>query len=247
VAFADPRVHQRMRGAARELGGAELESPLPASAEEARAIAGICAGGAQLYLGDANLKERLLQAKRAPLLHLATHAVADLANPERSRILFSPANAQDTADYLFLKEVHELDLSGVDLATLSACDTERGKLIRGEGAQGFGRALLSAGARAAVTTLWRVADAPARDFMKQFYYELDRGEPKAQALRLAKLRFLRSGTELSQPRFWAAFVLAGDGLTPIPRVLPWSALIGAAGLVLLAAMAVLMCWRHFRH
>ena len=100
------------------------------------------------------------------------------------------------------------------------------------------RALLSAGSRTAVTTLWRVADLPTRDFMKQFYYELSRGEPKAQALRLAKLRFLRSGTELAQPRFWAAFVLSGDGLTPIPRVVPWSTLLAALGVLLLAGMAL---------
>ncbi|HEY6908015.1 MAG TPA: CHAT domain-containing tetratricopeptide repeat protein [Myxococcales bacterium] len=238
VAFADPKVHANIHGVARELGGAELQSPLPASADEARAIAHTCGGRSRLYLGDANLKSRLLQAPRLPLLHLATHAVADTTNPERSRILFSPAHPEDTADYLFLKEVYELDLRGVDLTTLSACDTERGKLVRGEGAQGFGRALLSAGSRTAVTTLWRVADLPTRDFMKQFYYELSRGEPKAQALRLAKLRFLRSGTELSQPRFWAAFVLSGDGLTPIPRVLSWSTLLAALAVLLLAGTAL---------
>jgi tetratricopeptide (TPR) repeat protein len=245
VAFADPRVHASSRGVAHELGGAELQSPLPASADEARAIARACAGRSSLYLGDANLKSRFLEAPRLPLLHLATHAVADITNPERSRILFSPARPEDAADYLFLKEVYELDLRGVDLTTLSACDTERGKLVRGEGAQGFGRALLSAGSRAAVTTLWRVGDGPTRDFMKQLYYELNRGEPKAQALRLAKLRFLRSGTQLAQPRFWAAFVLSGDGLTPIPRVLSWSTALAALGVLLLAGTA-LAIRRHSR-
>jgi CHAT domain-containing protein/tetratricopeptide (TPR) repeat protein len=245
VAFADPRVHVATRGAARELGGPELESPLPASAEEARAIAAECEGRSRLHLGDDDLKKWLLESSRLPLLHLATHAVADTNNPERSRILFSPLRPEETADYLFLKEVYDLDLRGVDLTTLSACDTERGKLIRGEGAQGFGRALLSAGSRAAVTALWRVADAPARDFMRQFYFELRRGKTKAEALRMAKLRFLRSGTELSQPRFWAAFVLAGEGLTPIPRVVPWSTLLGAAGVLLLLATAASL-WRHSR-
>jgi hypothetical protein len=121
------------------------------------------------------------------------------------------------------------------VTSLSACDTERGKVIRGEGLQAFSRALLSAGARATVTTLWRVADRPTSEFMKQFYFELGRGEPKAEALRLAKLRFLRLGSGLGHPRFWAAFVLNGDGLRPIPRVFPWSALVGALAVVLFAA------------
>jgi len=234
VSFAAPRI-QVAYGAAMELGGAELSNPLPASAEEARAIARTCPGRAQLFIGNANLKRHLVEGAAAgvPLLHLATHAVADIATAERSRILFSPDREQDGADYLFLKEVYDLDLRGVDLATLSACETERGKLVRGEGLHGFSRALLSAGARAAVTTLWRVADEPARDFMAQLYFELNRGKPKAEALRLAKLRFLRSGTALRHPRYWAAFILTGDGLSPIPRVLSWSTLLGVVGTLLL--------------
>ena len=242
VSFAAPRILPASRGAAMELGGAELSNPLPASADEARAIARTCPGRAQLFLGSANLKRHLLEGAAAgvPLLHLATHAVADMTSAERSRILFSPDREQDGADYLFLKEVYDLDLRGVDLATLSACETERGKLVRGEGPYGFSRALLSAGARAAVTTLWRVADEPARDFMAQLYFELNRGKPKAEALRLAKLRFLGSGTALRHPRYWAAFILTGDGLSPIPRVLSWSMLLGAVGVLLLGGVAAML-------
>jgi hypothetical protein len=67
--------------------------------------------------------------------------------------------------------------------------------------------------------------------MKQFYDGLARGESKGEALREAKLRFLRSGT-LSDPRYWAAFVLTGDAATPIPRAVPWSMVSLAAGLLL---------------
>ncbi len=235
VLFADPLIQPAPHGAAMELGLADLGNPLPASAEEARVIARTCPGRAQLFLGRANLKRRLVDGVAAgvPLLHLATHAVADMASAERSRIVFSPDREQDGGDFLFLKEVYDLDLRGVDLATLSACETERGKIIRGEGPSVFSRALLSAGARAAVTTLWRVADEPARDFMEQLYFELNRGKPKAEALRVAKLRFLRSGTELRHPRYWAAFILTGDGLSPIPKVLSWSTLLGLLGVLLL--------------
>ncbi|TMA43640.1 MAG: CHAT domain-containing protein, partial [Deltaproteobacteria bacterium] len=111
-------------------------------------------------------------------------------------------------------------------------------LVRGEGPYAFSRALLSAGARAAVTTLWRVADEPARDFMAQLYFELNRGKPKAEALRVAKLRFLNSGTELRHPRYWAAFILTGDGFSPIPQVLSWSTLLGLAGVLILGVVAV---------
>ncbi|HEY2028524.1 MAG TPA: CHAT domain-containing protein, partial [Myxococcales bacterium] len=224
LAFADPRLGTAEgRLAADALGGAELQAPLPASAEEARGIARYCHGRAQLNLGPNDLKQRFIaSAAAAPLLHLATHATADMTVPERSRILFSPAAPGHRADYLFLKEVYGLDLRGVDLATLSACDTERGKTIRGEGVQGFSRALLAAGARSSITALWRVSDGASRELMKQLYYELNHGVPKAEALRKAKLRLLRSSSELREPRYWAAFVLSGDGLYPIPRFVPWS-------------------------
>jgi tetratricopeptide (TPR) repeat protein len=224
VAFADPRLGTASgRLAADTLGGKELQAPLPASADEARGIARFCHGRAQLNLGPADLKQRFIStAASAPLLHLATHATADMTVPERSRILFSPQDAQNRADYVFLKEVYGLDLRGVDLATLSACDTERGKTVRGEGVQGFSRALLAAGARSSITALWRVSDGASRELMKQLYYELNRGVPKAEALRNAKLRLLRSSSELRDPKYWAAFVLSGDGVYPVPRFIPWS-------------------------
>jgi CHAT domain-containing protein/Tfp pilus assembly protein PilF len=241
VAFGDPIVSSQVTPQWDEvLAEDEIRARLPKSAEEVQAIARMLHGRAEVYLGAADLKKYLLQgrAKGVPLLHLSSHATADVDNPERSRILFSPENDNETADYLFLKEINNLDLHGVDLTTLSACDTEQGKLIRGEGIQGFSRALLSAGSRSAVTTLWRVADQPTAEFMKQFYYELSQGRAKAEALRLAKLKFLRSGSALQHPRHWGAFVLNGDGLQPLPRVLSWGALLmPLAGALLLLGLA----------
>jgi CHAT domain-containing protein len=190
-------------------------------------------GKSGLFLGPADLKGTFLagQANSAMLLHVSSHAFTDADNPENSRILFSPQDAGGTADYVFLRELYDLDLSGVNLATISACNTERGKMIRGEGVQAFGRALLFAGSRSALTTLWRVDDQPTAEFMKQFYYfALQRGEPKAEALRSAKLKFLHSGTALANPAHWAAFVLNGDGLSPLPTFVSWR-MISAAALV----------------
>ena len=247
VAFGDPVV---TTASAAALPGDSSRARLATSAEEVREIARFGGGRAEVHLGRANSKKHLLggAVRGVPLLHLSTHATADETNAERSRILFSATGADAAPEYLFLKEVYDLDLRGVDLTTLSACDTERGKVIRGEGLQGFSRALLSAGSRATVTTLWRVADRPTTEFMKQLYFELGRHEPKAEALRSAKLRFLRSGTALRHPRFWAAFVLNGDGLRPIPRQFPWNTVLAPIAAALLAAAAVANRKRpRFRH
>ena len=82
--------------------------------------------------------------------------------------------------------------------------------------------------------MWDVADRASAEFMKQFYFALARGESKASALRQAKLQFLRSGLAWSHPRYWAAYVLNGDGGERLPRVIPWS----VVGAMLLGGLAV---------
>jgi tetratricopeptide (TPR) repeat protein len=232
-AFADP-----------VFTAARLEEPafqgrLTGTADEVQQISFEIAGRSDLYLASANQKSLLQAPSRAPLLHLATHAMAATSALEQSRIMFSAAPGTDAADYLFLREAYELPLSGVDLAVLSACDTERGQLVRGEGVQSFSRAFIAAGARSTVTTLWRVPDRPTADFMKVFYHHLQRGVTRDEALRRAKLAFLDSGTAAADPHFWAAFVLTGDGLRPVPRAVPWSFLLLGSGAVL-AAIAFLI-------
>lgn len=182
--------------------------PLPFSGVEARSIVSLLPGRSLVHTGESNVKSKLDAS--AGLLHFATHATVDLSEPDLSRIAFS------RGEYLYRREIEALDFSGVDLVTLSACDTERGRIVRGEGVQSFSRAFLGAGAQSTVTTLWRIADGPTAEFMKQFYYRLGRGESKAEALRGAKLAMLQSNTIFRDPYFWAAFVLNGDGASPVP-------------------------------
>jgi CHAT domain-containing protein/Tfp pilus assembly protein PilF len=239
VAFGDPTV-QPSQPTADGLEGAAGLAPLPYSAAEIGSIAGMARGKAELFLGSLDLKRTFIagKANSALLLHVSTHAFADADSLEGSRILFSPENAQASADYVFLRELYDLDLSGVNLATLSACNTERGQMIRGEGIQAFSRALLFAGSRSALTTLWRVDDQPTSEFMKQFYYyALEQHQPKAEALRSAKLKFLRSGTALENPVHWAAFVLNGDALDALPAFVSWPQIGGAALVVTILVLS----------
>ena len=172
---------------------AESTQALPFSSQEILDIATLVRGEKQVFLRENDLKKYFLSStsNTAFLLHVSTHAFADADNPENSRLLFSPEAANMGSDYVFLRELYDLDLSHVNLAVISACDTERGKMVRGEGVQAFSRALLSAGAASSVTALWRVDDEITAEFMKQFYFlALSEHKPKAEALRLQKLRIL---------------------------------------------------------
>lgn len=225
-------------------GSAALEDErqvarLPASAKEVRAIASELGGKPILRLGEDDRKEHLHRNSDAPLLHIASHAFVDPGAIEQSRILFSAQQRGGPATYLFLNEAYELPLSNVELAVLSACDTERGRLLAGEGVESFSRAFLAAGARSTVTALWRVPDTTTASFMRVFYHHLQRGATRAEALRRAKLRFLESGQPLNDPHYWAAFVLTGEGLQPVSTALRWRTLVGAAiAIALIAAFAL---------
>jgi CHAT domain-containing protein/tetratricopeptide (TPR) repeat protein len=235
VAFGNPPV-----SSFDPLAQQEHWQPLPASASEVRKIAGTLAGKATVHLGRDARKSYLLNSGLAniPLLHFATHAVIDAENPDRSRILLA-ADSSRAPEYLFQSEVYDLNLRGVDLVTVSACDTARGKMVRGEGILAFSQAFLAAGAAATVTSLWKVADGPTMSLMQTFYYFLARGETKSEALRDAKLQFFKSKTELSAPVFWAAFIVNGDGWHRTRRAISWSTLLFALAALMAVAAAAL--------
>lgn len=132
--------------------------------------------------------------------------------------------------YLTAEEVGTLDLRGVQLAVLSACETGLGNVAGGEGLLGLQRAFQAAGARTVVASLWKVPDQATRLLMERFYKNLWQAAPnqprmtKLEALREAQLWMLREGTSRGlvtegdppsadkrlPPYFWAAFVLSGD-------------------------------------
>ena len=228
VAFGDPAPAASYPLETREL------PPLPFAAEEVRRVARELPGRAELHLGADARKQFVVDGhlRGAPVVHFSSHAVADTRDPDRSRILLAPPSPGGPADYLFLRDVNDLDLAGVSLVTLSACETERGKVVRGEGVEGFSRALLAAGAAAAVTTMWDVADRPGAEFITQFFFAANSPRTLADALREAKLQFLRSQLPWAHPYYWAGYVLTGDGQASLPPIVPWAAIGGAAVLSL---------------
>ena len=228
VAFADPAPPQRVRGDA--LFGQEL-APLPGSREEIRGVAQQIGGRAELHAGEDNRKVYISSAHLAgvPILHFATHAITDPDDADRSRLALSGAGPGQPLAYLFAREIYGLQLTGVVLTTLAACDTEAGKVVAGEGAAALSRAFLSAGALATVSTLWRIGDQSSSQFMHRFYGGLAQGENAGHALRMAKLEFRNSAAGLAHPRHWAAFVLNGNAGVLTPRTFaPWTVLFAIA-------------------
>jgi CHAT domain-containing protein len=144
----------------------------------------------------------------------------------RSGLLFAGANNALTGKslpkgvddgILTAQEIAQLDLRGLDLVVLSACQTGLGE-ITGDGVFGLQRGFKKAGAQSILMSLWKVDDAATQMLMTQFYTNLTSGMTKRKSL-LEAQRYVReyetneasnqslSEQPYSDPKYWAAFVL----------------------------------------
>ncbi|MEM7020582.1 MAG: CHAT domain-containing protein, partial [Pseudomonadota bacterium] len=118
---------------------------------------------------------------------------------------------------LFINQLERLlqrsrfgDRIGIDLLTLSACETA---ISDEKSALGMAGIALQAGVRSALASLWRVDDAATTALMVEFYSRLrQQGVTKAQALQGAQRALLqdKNFSAYRHPYHWAGFVLTGQ-------------------------------------
>lgn len=186
--------------------GANIFAPLLATRLEADSVAALLGKLSALHELHEDDFKRLAPA--ASLIHLATHGYtinSGIGEPPRfiadtiaidmslllSGIALSGANYAGTTDniaedgILSAREIATLDLKGVDMVVLSACQTGRGN-ITDEGVSGLIRALKMAGVRTIVASLWEVDDNATRLFMQNFYREIAEGNTLNKAFAIAR-------------------------------------------------------------
>ncbi|MBM4344517.1 MAG: CHAT domain-containing protein [Deltaproteobacteria bacterium] len=211
------------------LPGTQVESDLTAQVVQA-------AGGVVVrkQAGEAREKAFRELAPRHTWLAIATHgyfapaACAKDGDGQRrdplllSGLVLAGANDEraDPADdgWLSAAELAALDLSRVQLAVLSACETGLGDAQQaiGDGVFGLRRALALAGVHGALMSLWQVADRETADLMGHFWRDLAgckgptcqpyRVLARAQAAMRAQLT--KAGRP-AHPYYWAGFVYGG--------------------------------------
>jgi CHAT domain-containing protein len=185
------------------------------------------------YFAPVELKKGFRQSRSGEGLWEASEELSEAG--VLSGLALAGANRLDLQEdeddgILTAEEVAGLDLRGVEMVVLSACETALGRRVGGEGMLGLQRAFQVSGARTVVASLWNVNDQATRRMMEQFYEQVwQGGVSKLAALRQAQLRMLESeprrevsrgvalASELSAPRrtrispyYWAPFVLSGD-------------------------------------
>ena len=112
---------------------------------------------------------------------------------------------------LTAQEISTLDLRGLDLVVLSACQTGLGDIISGEGVFGLQRGFKKAGAKTIIMSLWNVNDDSTMKMMTSFYHHYLEGMSKEEAFRAAQDELRKNSLPHQERPDWAAFIML-DGL-----------------------------------
>ncbi len=209
---------------------------LPATKKEIMSIENEfkCYGsGCEIVTGNDGTEQNFyrLSGKDFAVIHIATHGyyktkVNDSIRYDedealtRSGLLLSGANntliygipcEKNNDGILTALEVSRLDLSHVDLVTLSACQTGQGDETS-EGILGLQRGFKKAGVQSVLVSLCPVKDEATAIFMTSFYKYYLEFKNKQEALRLAQqsLQAWNKGF-YNDFKYWSPFVLI-DGL-----------------------------------
>jgi CHAT domain-containing protein len=191
-----------------DLGKAEWA--LPGSEAEVKAIQTMYTE-AKVYIAKEASKARLEEiAPGAHVVHVAAHAVIDEIDPMYSviKLAISPLRGVGPSPDMEAREFAALNLQSTRLVSLSACNSGYGKVSQGDEFMGFKRAVLTAGAKSALVSLWPVEDDATRLLMTEFHRHW-KDESKARAMQDAQIKVL-TDPKFSNPFYWAAFTLIGD-------------------------------------
>jgi CHAT domain-containing protein len=205
---------------------------LPFAGKEVQTLAAINTNSQTFFDRTFTQQEITTRMNAYNILHLATHAAVVPGDASQSFILFG------NGDKPTLRDIENWSLNNVDLVVLSACETGLGGFDNnGEQILGLGYQFQNQGARAVMSSLWKVDDGGTQVFMNAFYIALQSGKSKTEAIQLAQQALItgndavlgnstsasivqRSRQELesdvrdrlSHPYYWAPFILIGNGL-----------------------------------
>ncbi|CAH8289405.1 CHAT domain-containing protein [Mariniflexile fucanivorans] len=206
---------------------------------------GLAKISARLFDGDYFLNENATEktfkknANEHKIIHIGTHAESNNISPELSRLIFAKNISDPSEDgSLYAFEIYNTNLNS-NIAILTACETEKPSYQAGEGMIALAHAFNYAGSESILTSLWKADEPSTNQIIEHFYRYISDGRPKDEALRLAKLTYIKNtkGKSLS-PQFWAGLVLMGD-TNPLTISNPtpfWQGLVILVSLILIASL-----------
>jgi CHAT domain-containing protein len=141
------------------------------------------------------------------IVHIASHAV--FSHSAQTSFIMAYDDILTIDDLEKLLRAEALQLSPIEMLTLSACQTAEGD---DRAPLGIAGAVLKARAGSALGSLWPVADEATKAFMIRFYELFSRDRlAKTQALQRAQVELIENPA-FQHPYFWAPFILVGSWL-----------------------------------
>lgn len=208
LANARDRGQRRRPGTAIGLGfahdGRPGLHPLPEAVPEAEEIARLF-GRPAVVDGQATERAARTAFADSSVVHLATHGRHNVDAPAFQTLYLHPTD--DSDGRLHAYELLGLDLTGLRLLTLSACETALGRFDRGDNIRGLPASFFIGGVGTLIGTLWKVPDPVSRHFFASFHQAHVGGAPLLDAFVTAQRD---SRTRFPQYRDWGAFYFAGD-------------------------------------
>jgi|GEM_PF-1025140 len=242
----NPKFKESMPGYAVNRGGIEEDGglqrnipllPLKYSGNELSEISSLIKVNKILTGGNANEANFIKEAPLSSVIHISTHSLLLKMRPV---IFLSNFDNRDNG-LIEMNDIVKLKLNS-DMITLSSCSSGLGRIDESEGIIGMVKAFYEAGAKSVVVSLWQVDDKYTADFMTLFYKNLSDGMDKSEALRQAKIRFIKNYS--ANPYYWSAFVLSGNtSEINIKRNTSLNKYLLSAAITLLAVM--LICYLRF--
>jgi CHAT domain-containing protein/tetratricopeptide (TPR) repeat protein len=177
------------------------------------------------YSGETATKANFVTESNKPvILHLAMHSMSDSVNSKYSYLIFDTHNLSPDDNKLYNYEISLMRIKS-PMVVLSACNSGTGTLYSGEGIMSLARGFTLAGASSVIKTAWEINDEVSAAIISGFYYRLSEGKEKNEAMRLAKLDYLKNASpSFKNPYYWAAYEVLGDN-APVVRNLKRSDLI----------------------
>ncbi|HEY4214164.1 MAG TPA: CHAT domain-containing protein [Steroidobacteraceae bacterium] len=144
------------------------------------------------------------------VLHVGTHFSLRPGNAMRSFLVLGDGSR------LMLDTLSTYDFSGLELVTLSACQTAMGGARSDDGREieGLSAIVQQRGAKQVVASLWRVEDSSTAQLMRAMYQELatnpsDVATALQQAQRSVRAIVKNGHQPYDHPYYWAGFVVSG--------------------------------------
>ena len=186
------------------LGMAEPSNAPVDTSGQARAVAALF-GAIPLLDAQATpeaVVDAMLTSRR---VHIAAHGKMNARAPAFQSMQLAPG--EGGSHRLSAADLLGLDLDGLELVTLSSCESALGRFDHADNPRGLAATLLLRGAGAVVGTLWPVKARVAETFFPLLYGELSHGLCVLDAYAVALRSTRRTHPEL---RDWGAFYFLGD-------------------------------------